>query len=205
MSIRPIYLYGSRILRETAKPVSSVTPDIIKLVYDMFETMHASSGIGLAATQVGSLDRVIVIDISGVESDENDANEGEGTKKRLRTSPGMPSVLSLVNPEVISSEGEVVMEEGCLSIPDVRGDVERPEKIRVQYRDTTFTVQEFEADGLLARVLQHEIDHLNGVLFIDHLSKTERGMLTTKLRRVKKGTVETSYPVKTMEQERLEA
>ncbi len=193
MSIRPIHLYGDDILRATAQPVRAVNPEVMKLVYDMFETMHSAHGIGLAATQVGSLERVIVIDISGVE-DDKDEEEADEIKEH-RTSPGLPRQLALLNPEVISEEGVWTMEEGCLSIPDVRADVKRAESIRVRYRDTNFEQQELIVDGLLARVILHEIDHLNGILFVDHLSKTERGLLSTRLRKIKKGNVEISYPV----------
>jgi peptide deformylase len=165
----------------------------------MFETMHNAHGIGLAATQVGELHRVIVIDISGVEEDE----EGDVPEERPehRTSPGLPTMLSLLNPEVVSEEGEWNMEEGCLSIPDVRADVRRAKSIRVRYRDINFEQQELIVDGLLARVILHEIDHLDGILFIDHISKTERGLLAAKLRRIKKGTTDALYPVKAYRKE----
>lgn len=168
-------------------------PDLVKLLYDMFETMHNARGIGLAATQVGMMHRVITIDISGIEDDE----EGEEHEERTqhRTSPGLPAQLALINPEVLSTEGEWTMEEGCLSIPDVRAEVTRAESIRVRYRDSTFEEQELLVDGLLARVILHEIDHLDGVLFIDHISRTERSLLATKLRRIKRGKADVTYPI----------
>ncbi len=200
MALRPIYLYGEEVLREKAKPVTSIQPDIVKLVYDMFETMHNARGIGLAANQVGALHRVITIDISGIEEDEEEGNEEERTEHR--TSPGLPTQLALINPEVLSEDGTWTMEEGCLSIPDVRADVKRAETIRVRYRDTRFEEQELIVNGLLARVILHEIDHLNGVLFIDHLSKTERGLLSAKLRKIKKGQTEATYPVRSLAEEK---
>lgn len=196
MAIRPIFLYGEDALREKAQPVAAIQPDIVKLVYDMFETMHNAHGIGLAANQVGSLNRVITIDISGIEEDEEE--EGGEQRAEHRTSPGLPTQLALINPEVIKAEGEWMMEEGCLSIPDVRADVKRAETIRVRYRDTNFEEQELIVDGLLARVILHEIDHLDGVLFIDHLSKTERSLLSAKLRKIKKGVTDAVYPIRSL-------
>lgn len=201
MSMRAIYLYGSEMLREKAKPVTGVDESLVKLVYDMFETMHKANGIGLAATQVGDRRRVIVIDISEVNEnaeeadDDEDAAEDEADEPAHTTSPGLPRTLALINPEIIATEGSYVMEEGCLSIPDVRAEVERPEKIRVRFRDTSFQELVLDADGLLARVIQHEYDHLDGVLFVDRISGAKRALLRTKLRRIKQGDVETSYPV----------
>src|ERR1043165_4681254 len=135
MSVLPIYTYGTPVLRKKAKPVSAVTDEIVKLVMDMFETMHAANGIGLAATQVGSLHRVIVIDISSVEGMEE------------------MKPLTLINPELIREEGQWAMEEGCLSIPDVRDEVDRAETIHVRFRDSQFEPVELEANALLARVI----------------------------------------------------
>jgi peptide deformylase len=200
MSTRAIYLYGSDMLREKAKTVTAMDDSLVKLVYDMFETMHKANGIGLAATQVGDTRRVIVIDISDVnenaeEADGEETEEGEVERHGPRTSAGLPRTLALINPEIIASEGSWVMEEGCLSIPDVRAEVERPEKIRIRFRDTNFQEQVLDADGLLARVIQHEYDHLDGVLFVDRISGAKRTLLKSKLRRIKEGDVETSYPV----------
>jgi len=194
MSTRAIFLYGSEMLRAKAKPVKGIDDSVVKLVYDMFETMHKANGIGLAATQVGDLRRVIVIDISEV-NEEAAASEGGETEPVRRTSAGLPRSLALINPEIVAEEGTFAMEEGCLSIPDVRAEVERAEKIRVRFRDTSFREQELEADGLLARVILHEFDHLNGVLFVDRISGAKRTLLRSKLRRIKQGEVETSYPV----------
>ncbi len=191
--ILPIYLYGTDVLRETAKPVKDGDDGIVKLVYDMFETMHKANGIGLAATQVGDLRRVIVIDIADVHENA----EGEEEDEAHPTSPGLPRTIALINPEILDREGALTVEEGCLSIPDVRGEVERPEKVRVRFLDPNFRPQEILADGLLARVLQHELDHLDGVLFTDHISKARKSLLMPKLRRIKNGDIETSYPVVT--------
>jgi len=177
MSILPIYLYGQPILRKRARAVRTMTPGLLSKVEDMFATMRNSQGIGLAANQVGLLQRIIVIDISGME-------EGEDVP---------PMVL--INPEVISSEGSWVMEEGCLSIPEIRGEVKRPETVEVRFTDIDASEQEIEASGLLARVLQHEIDHLNGVLFIDYLDPAEQKTLKGRLNKISKGETEVAYPV----------
>ena len=179
MSILPIYTYGASELRKKAKPVTAVTDDIVKSVMDMFDTVHNANGIGLAATQVGSLHRIIVIDISDME-------ETKDVKS-----------LTLINPEVISEEGSWVMEEGCLSIPDVRDEVERSEKIRVRYKDAKFHDVEMEASGLLGRVILHEIDHLNGVLFIDHLPSAKKKLHNKTLKQIQRGEMEVNYPVVT--------
>ena len=179
MSVLPIYTYGTAVLRKKAQPITGVNDEVLKLIMEMFETMRDANGIGLAANQVGILQRVIVVDISGVE-------ETKDVKP-----------VSLINPEVIAQEGARVMEEGCLSIPDVRDDVERAEKIKVRYKDTNFRDVQIEADGLLARVILHEIDHLNGILFIDHLSSSRRKLHREQLKGIKRGEMEVSYPVVT--------
>lgn len=193
MSIRPIYLYGSDVLRAKAKPVKELSDTIIKLVSDMVQTMHHASGIGLAANQVGELQSVLVVDLGAVEEALREENKGEmpDSKPASRES----KTLVVINPEILHQEGTWKMEEGCLSIPEVRADVERAEKIRVRFHDGSFQKVEMEAEGLLARVILHEFDHLNGVLFIDHLAAAQRVMLKPRLRKIKQGDVETSYPV----------
>jgi peptide deformylase len=198
MSILPIYIFGTGILKKTAKPVESLDDSTVKLIYDMFETMHEANGLGLAATQVGDLRRVITIDISDVT--EPNA-EGETEDTMHPTSPGLPRTLALINPEILSEEGKWPMEEGCLSLPNLRGEVERAEKIRVRYRDAGFKEQDILADGLLARVILHELDHLNGILFVDRVSKTKRSLLLPKLRKIRRGEIEVDYPVVTAEGE----
>jgi len=173
----PIYLYGTDVLKKKAKKVTEVTNADIALIKNMFETMHEANGIGLAANQIGELKQILVMDISDMEA-------GKGIKP-----------LVVINPEVIEEEGEWEFEEGCLSIPDVRDKVVRAETIRVKYNDINMNDVELEADGLLARVLLHEIDHLNGVLFVERLNATKRTLLKSKLRKIQKGDVETSYEV----------
>ena len=158
--------YGDPVLRKRAEPVTEIAEAERQLAVQMLETLYATgNGIGLAATQVGVLKRLIIVDI-GEEDDE--AYEP----------------LVLFNPEILSSEGEIVADEGCLSIPDVTAEVKRPEKIVVEGIDVQSKSVRIEADGLLARVLQHEVDHLNGVLFIDRISGLKRQLLRDELLRI---------------------
>lgn len=152
MSILDLRVLGDPILRQETTVVTGVTDDIRRLIDDMFETMHAAKGIGLAAPQVGRRERVAVVDV-------------EGGKQPL----------ALVNPEIVSRGSETEKsEEGCLSIPDIFGDVERPSTVMVRALDRTGAPIEIQGSGLLARCLQHEIDHLHGKLFIDYLSILKR-------------------------------
>jgi peptide deformylase len=198
MSILPIYLFGTEILKKKAKPVELLDDSTVKLIYDMFETMHEANGLGLAATQVGDLRRVITIDISDITEP---SAEGEKEDTAHPTSPDLPRTLALINPEILSEDGKWQMEEGCLSLPDVRGEVERAEKVHIRFRDAEFKERELLVDGLLARVILHEFDHLNGVLFVDRVNKAKRGLLLPKLRKIRKGDIETDYPVITASEE----
>ncbi|HMQ80448.1 MAG TPA: peptide deformylase, partial [Ignavibacteria bacterium] len=146
-------------------------------VGSMFNTMHKASGIGLAAPQIGSDMALTVIDISRTEE-----------KKKIKTEP-----LTLINPVIKDYHGEITLEEGCLSIPYVRGDVTRPETIYVEYQDLDLNRHYIELKGFIARVAQHEIDHLNGILFIDHLNKDEKKILKPELDLIRKGEIETDY------------
>lgn len=158
--------YGDPVLRKRAKPVAEITAVERQLAEQMLMTLEATgNGIGLAATQVGILKRLIIIDIGEVDDEVYEP-------------------LVLFNPEILSSEGEIVAEEGCLSIPDVTADVKRPERIVVEGINVERQPIRIEADGLLARVLLHEIDHLNGVLFIDRISGLKRRLLNDELLRL---------------------
>jgi peptide deformylase len=171
----PIYTYGFDVLRKKTKRLTKIDDKTIELVGNMFYTMHRASGIGLAAPQVGIDLALTVIDISMIE--------GEEDKKPL----------TLINPKITDSHGSVIMEEGCLSIPSVRADVERPEKIFVQYQDLDLNPVTIELEGILGRVAQHEIDHLNGVLFLDHLSKEYKREFKEQLDLIKNGGIQTNY------------
>ncbi|HZY12122.1 MAG TPA: peptide deformylase [Beijerinckiaceae bacterium] len=161
MTIRPIISLPDPRLRQKSEPVTRVDDSVRQLMDDMLETMYDAPGIGLASIQVGVPKRVVVIDT---------AKDGEEKHP-----------LFLANPEIVwSSEEKRVYQEGCLSIPDFTDDVERPERVRARFLDRNGEAQEIEADGLLATALQHEIDHLNGVLFIDYLSRLKRERIIKK-------------------------
>lgn len=194
MAILPIYLYGQPVLRKRAKPVKKADASFKSLVDDMFETMHHANGIGLAANQVGSLDRVIVVDISDVDEKKHEGVGEAADKMADKESPAQAKKLVLINPEVIASQGAWKMEEGCLSIPDIRDEVERPETVNVRYKDLQMNDREIEASGLLGRVLLHEIDHLNGILFFDRLGTVKRKLMRGRLNKILKGQVDVSYP-----------
>ena len=158
--------YGDPVLRKKAEPVAEITDAELQLAEKMLITMYATgNGIGLAATQVGVLKRFLIVDISEVADEEYEP-------------------VMLFNPEILSAEGEAVAEEGCLSIPNVTADVKRPEKVVIEGINVESEQVRIEAEGLLARALQHEIDHLNGVLFIDRLSGLKRQLLAGKLRQI---------------------
>ena len=167
MTVRPLVILPDAQLRRVSEPVTDITDEIRTLAADMIETMYDAPGVGLAAVQIGVLKRVVTIDAS---KDENAKN---------------PTVY--LNPEIVwSSEERRVYDEGCLSIPDFYGEVERPDRVRVRYMNLDGETVEQEADGLLATCLQHEIDHLNGVLFIDHLSKLKRDRVMKKFTKAAK-------------------
>ena len=191
MAILPILVAPDPRLKETAKPVDEVNDEIRKLMDDMLETMYAAPGIGLAAIQVGVLKRVIVIDLGRPEEKEKPADLPED---RLWF-PSNP--LQLANPELTwTSDDQETLEEGCLSVPNYFEDVERPAKCKIKYLDYDNKPQEMEADGLLAACIQHEIDHLNGMLFVDHLSRIKRNMALKKLDKAKKQhSLRVNYPV----------
>jgi peptide deformylase len=167
MAVREIIILPDKRLRAVSQPIKKIDREIKDLVADMFETMYDAPGIGLAAIQVGVPKRVITMDLAKKE----DAQE--------------PRVL--INPEILwQSDEKATYEEGCLSIPEFYEEVERPAQVRVKYLDLDGKEQEVEANGLLATCLQHEIDHLNGVLFIDHISRLKRARVTKKFAKAAK-------------------
>ena len=176
MAILPIVCIPDPILRETSAPVETFDAELKTLIADMFETMYDAPGIGLAAVQVGVPQRLLVIDL------QEPAEEGGEPVKDPRV---------FVNPEILEESGTLVpYKEGCLSIPEQYAEVLRPDRIKVRWQDANGATHEGEIDGLLAVCLQHEIDHLNGVLFIDHLSRLKREMLLKKLAKGRKeGTI----------------
>ena len=167
MAVLEILVAPHPVLKQKAKPVEKVDARVAKLMDDMVETMYAAKGIGLAAPQIGILERVIVVDVH--EKDEP------------------PNPIRLANPEIVwKSEDTSVCEEGCLSVPDQFAEVTRPSAIRVRYLDEKNEVREMEADGMLATCIQHEIDHLNGVLFVDYLSMLKRNMILRKVQKMQR-------------------
>ena len=171
-----VYKYGESILREKATPVLVVDDRLRKLAADMVETMHASKGVGLAAEQVGRLEKMCVIDIpEGCDEPEDEA---------FNAPIAMPLVL--FNPEIVAQEGSQRDKEGCLSFPNVGGSLTRAAQVTCQYLDADNRPQMITARGYLARALQHEIDHLNGILYIDHMSAVERLACAAKLKKLAK-------------------
>ena len=167
MSKKKILTLPDPILRKTSEPVEKIDKKIKNLMDDMLETMYAAPGIGLAAVQIGILKRIIVIDLSK-----------EGEKKKP---------IFIVNPEIISKSSDLVSyEEGCLSIPNQFAEVERPNTCKIKFLDYEGNKKELEAKGLLSTCIQHEIDHLNGILFIDYLSKLKKEMIIKKVKKQKK-------------------
>jgi peptide deformylase len=164
--IHPIVKFGDPVLETPTKRVEKFDDDLQKLVDDMFESMYASSGVGLAAPQIGLGQRVTVIDVSNGKTPE--------------------AKIVLANPEIIYADGQQREEEGCLSIPGFRGYVERPQYVTVRAQDALGNTFERKGEGLLARAFCHEIDHLDGVLFITHLSMLKRDMIKRKIRKMKK-------------------
>ena len=169
MAILEIYTFPDQILRKKAETVTVFDQELERTVQSMLETMYVSSGIGLAAIQAGILKQIIVIDLKSGEEDE-----------RLRE----PYVF--INPKIVTQSGTTVSEEGCLSVIDFRGEIQRAEKITVEYQDVTGEIQKMEAEEMMSICLQHEIDHLNGVLFIDHLPLLKQKMVKKRLKKLAK-------------------
>jgi peptide deformylase len=159
-----VRILGDPVLRQKAEPVAAITPELRRLIADMFDTMYAEEGVGLAAPQVGVSDRVIVVDPHDDETEP----------------------FALINPEILDASRETEKnEEGCLSIPGVRDMVERSMRVRVRGLSEDGEVKEFDAEGLLSRILQHEVDHLDGILFFDRVGPLKRKMLLAKWHKVK--------------------
>ena len=167
--------YGDKVLREKARPVLTVTPALVKLAEDMVETMYKARGVGLAAEQVGRLESVCVIDVPASCEEDDETRDFNAAVK-------MPLVM--FNPIVISTEGSQCGKEGCLSFPKLGGTITRPGQVTCQYTDVHGMPQIITVKGFLARAVMHETDHLNGVLYVDHLSAVEKLEMADKLRRM---------------------
>ncbi|HBM11699.1 MAG TPA: peptide deformylase [Rhodospirillaceae bacterium] len=168
MAILPILVAPHPVLKKKCTPVEAVDGHIRRVLDDMLETMYDAPGIGLAAPQIGLAKRMLVVDCAG---------RGE-----------TPQPMKIINPEIIAESDELASyEEGCLSFPEQYADVKRPARVTVKYLDETGTEQTLDADGLLATCIQHEIDHLDGVVFVDHISSLKRGMIMRKLQKLMRG------------------
>ena len=178
MNLLPVTMYGDKILRKKVDKIDEVDNETVELITNMFDTMRNASGIGLAANQVGANKSIFIVDLSKVEDHEE----------------SKPMVF--INPKIIKySDEQTVFEEGCLSIPDIRGDVERPEFITIKYQDSDLNEQMLDANNLLARVIQHEYDHLQGILFTDLVDDETKKILKNPLKKIKKRKIDVSYPI----------
>lgn len=178
MSIVPITMCGDKILRKKALKVSEIDDSIVGIITNMFETMRNASGIGLAANQVGLNKQIFVVDVSPVEGYEN------------------YKPVAMINPRILSKSDETdSMEEGCLSIPELREEIIRPKGISVSYFDVNMKEHTIEADELFARVIQHEYDHLQGILFIDYFDDEMKKRYKKHLEKIKKRKLDIDYPI----------
>lgn len=177
--IYPIYIYGSQVLRDQAVEIEPDFDDLEQFVADMFETMYASDGVGLAAPQIGRSLRMFVVDTAPMGDDDPDA---------------LNFKHAFINPEIYEeSDSEVLMNEGCLSLPGIHEDVYRPETIRIRWIDEHFVEHDEQLSGWSARAVQHEYDHIDGIVFTDHLSSLRKTLLRNKLAGMAKGKYSAAY------------
>jgi peptide deformylase len=180
--ILPVYAYGQAVLKKKAISIDSSYPDLAELIKDMWETMYNAHGVGLAAPQVGHSIRLFIIDSTQIMEE---GKEQEGFKKVF------------INANVIEEKGDLwAYEEGCLSIPNIRGEVERPQSVRIQYLDENFVPHEDLFEGVHARVIQHEYDHIEGVLFVEKLKPLKKRLIQNKLNNIKSGKATADYKLK---------
>lgn len=187
MSVLPIVLYNDPVLREKAQPIRKNSKELQTLIDDMFDTMYKASGVGLAAPQIGKSLRLFVVDADVMVEDTEEEAFG-------------PMVF--INPEILRTDDKrIPVEEGCLSLPDLRETISRPDEITVRFLDQDFEEQEMTFSGWMSRVIQHEYDHLEGVLFFDYLGSFKKRLITRRLQQIDEGLVETEYPVRQRSQE----
>lgn len=180
--IYPVYVYGSPVLRKVAEPVEEDMKGLQQLIEDLYETMYKSDGVGLAAPQIGVSKRIFVLDATPMSGDDP---EVEGFKK------------AFINPVILNEQGEEwTFNEGCLSIPNIREDITRPSEILIEYYDEQFNFYRESYDGIKARIIQHEYDHLEGVLFVDRINPLRKRILRGKLNAISKGKVDINYKIK---------
>ena len=181
--ILPVYAYGQPVLKKVAEDITSQYPKLSELIKNMWDTMYEANGVGLAAPQIGLGIRLFVIDTEQIEKDEEPAHVG--FKKVF------------INAHKIAEAGEKwSYEEGCLSIPNIRGEVMRQPKLKIRYMDENFVEHIEDFDGINARVIQHEYDHIDGILFTDHLTPVKRTLIRNKLENIRKGKVNADYKMK---------
>lgn len=192
--ILPIVAYGDAVLKKKAADISKDYPNLQQVIANMFDTMHNAKGVGLAAPQVGLSIRLFVVDASpyAEDKDEEDTAEEKKEKKEL-----MNFKKVFINAQIIEEEGNKwKFNEGCLSIPSIREDVERKPTLRIKYVDENFVAHEEEYDGVRARIIQHEYDHIEGILFVDRINPLRKSLLKRKLTDISKGLVDVSYKMK---------
>lgn len=194
--ILPIVAYGDSILKKEAEEIDQDYPGLKQLIADMYETMYSAQGVGLAAPQIGRSIRLFIVDGSPFADDENDDDDDyEGPDPRAVGIENFKKVF--INPVIEEEEGEEWgFHEGCLSIPKIREEVFRKEKVHISYYDENFDFHEETFDGYAARIIQHEYDHVDGILFTDHLSPLKRRLLTKRLQNISKGDVKVDYKMK---------
>lgn len=180
--IYPVTVFGDPVLRKKAEPITAEFNDLQGFIQNMFETMYNSDGVGLAAPQVGQSIRVFILDTTSADEEDD---EPKGIKR------------AFINPEIIQKYGEEwTMNEGCLSVPEIREDVLRPESVKLRYQDEEFGEHEESFSGFTARVIQHEYDHLEGIMFVDYLNPLKKRILKSKLTAISKGKVIPKYKIK---------
>lgn len=183
--VLPVVVYGSSILRKKTQIIDKDYPDLQQLIENMFDTMHRSDGVGIAAPQVGKSIRMFVVDASPLDDEEDEEEDLSDFTKVF------------INARIVLRDGEMVpYNEGCLSIPSIREDVMRHSHIKIEYYDENFDFHSEEYEGTKARIIQHEYDHLDGILFTDHLSPIKKRLLAAKLNAISKGKVEVDYKIK---------
>ncbi len=186
MMIYPIVVYGDPVLRQRAKDIEKGT-DLTSLIQDMYETMYSAQGIGLAASQIGKAVRLFVVDGTTLKGDDEDETGDENMQGFKKT---------FINPVILEEVGEPwEFEEGCLSIPNIREKISRKEKLKIRYYNEQWNLLEEEYDGIKARIIQHEYDHIEGKLFIDYLTPLKKRMLKGKLNDISRGEVDTEYRI----------
>ncbi|KPP95283.1 MAG: peptide deformylase Def [Bacteroidetes bacterium HLUCCA01] len=182
MAVLPIVLYNDPVLRQKAEPVKTDSKELQVFIDDLFETMYEASGVGLAAPQVGRSLRVFVVDADVMVEDTDEQAYGP---------------MAFINPEIHSKDNQqIIIEEGCLSLPELRENIARPDEITVKFLDRDFREQHMTFTGWMSRVFQHELDHLDGVLFFDYLGSFKKRLIARRLQLIDEGAVETEYPVR---------